>query len=101
MFIFCHKKKSPEELPSQESRDYIREKIVCLGTDGRDRMGCDRRPGVICHTYARRVTGGKQLTHNRPWSCVCVIRKRPTESPRHPTPLKHANVPVLCSNWSQ
>lgn len=58
------------------------------------------RPWAICHTYASCITRDGTRTHNRPWSCVSVFPKA-WWSPQHPTPLKHANVPVLCSNWSQ
>lgn len=69
------------------------------GQDGGEGV-CDSGPRAICHTYASRITGDRTRTHNKPWSCVSVFPKA-WWSPQHPTPLKHANVPVLCSNWSQ
>lgn len=62
---------------------------MCLGADGRDRTGRDSGPGVICHTYASRLTGDEQPTHNRPWSCVFGLRERPSNP--HAIPL-HSNM---------
>lgn len=61
----------------------------------------DGGPGVICHTYASRLTGDEQPTHTTGRGHVFLGFVKAFQSPRHPTPLKHANVPALCSNWSQ
>lgn len=60
-----------------------------------EKIGSDNRPGVICHTYAYYVTGDKQLTHARLWSCVCVRFIRSTNP--HAAPLHSNMLMYLCS----